>query len=246
MSASQNQRLPYLYEGEVTNRSDPDGLGRVKVRIDGVVEPETPNWAWPMGSPGGGFAQRGTFEPPAVGATVMVQFKLGEVDYPYYATGPWGAPGGTSDVPTDAIVDGEDRQTAVTEDEDWRIVRDSRSVRSRFLIEHKSSGLAFHLDGDTGKLYLVDEAATEALVLGTQYRGAEVAALADLVTALNSVVAALNAFGVDPAFLAAFGTAAGLLTTLAATTYPPLINAFTGSDYAGDATAYISEDSFTE
>ena len=240
------RRYPYLYEGEVTRRDDPDGLGRVKVLIPGIVEPETPNWAWPMGSPGGGSAQRGTFEPPAIGATVMVQFKLGELDYPYYLIGPWGEPGGTSDVPTDAEVEGENRQNAVTEDAEWTVQRDSRSGENKVLVRHKSSGLAILVDAELGQVALVDEAADQALVRGTEYRAAEVAALGDLVAAIDSLVAAMDSFGSDPTFSAAFSAAAGIMTGLATTTYPPLKTAFTGSDYAGDATAYLSEDAFTE
>ena len=66
------QKYPFLYEGEVTRRDDPDGLGRIKVRIPGVVEPETPSWAFPIGSQGGGWAQHGSWEPPPIGANVNV------------------------------------------------------------------------------------------------------------------------------------------------------------------------------
>lgn len=145
-----DDRLPFLYEGEVTRRDDPDGLGRVKILIPGVVEPETPNWAWPMAAPGSGSAQRGTFEPPAVGANVLVLFKLGERDYPYYMTGPWGEPGGVSDVPTNAEVEDDDRQNAVTEDEEWRIERDSRAGEKRFTTTHRTSDLRLVLEAAAG------------------------------------------------------------------------------------------------
>lgn len=147
---NQPARLPYLYEGEVTRRDDPDGLGRVKILIPGIIEPETPNWAWPVGAPGAGFAQRGTFEPPAVGATVLVLFKMGERDHPYFMTGPWGEPSGVSDVPTNAEVEDNDRQNAVTEDEEWRIERDSRTSQKKLTITHRSSNLRLILEAAAG------------------------------------------------------------------------------------------------
>lgn len=71
--------LPYLYEGEVVNRVDPEGLGRVTVRIDGVME-ESP-WAFPEGA---GAPQWGANRVPPQGALVLVQFLRGDPKRPYY------------------------------------------------------------------------------------------------------------------------------------------------------------------
>ena len=233
-SVQHDERLPFLYEGEVTRRDDPDGLGRVKVLIPGVVEPETPNWAWPAGAPGGGSAQRGTFEPPAVGANVLVLFKLGERDYPYYMTGPWGEPAGTSDVPTNAEVEGADRQNAVTEDEEWRVERDSRSGGAKYLVRHKGSSLAVLLDADADKVFLVREAAGQAIVRGTEYRAAEVGYQGGLYTALKVFSAALKAAT----------TLANVIT--AGTILDGALAALTDKDIKDDPTAYLSEKGFVE
>jgi hypothetical protein len=232
--AQGDDRLPYLYEGEVTRRDDPDGLGRVKVLIPGVVEPETPNWAWPMASPGGGSAQRGTFEPPAVGSNVLVMFKLGERDYPYYMTGPWGEPGGVSDVPTNAAVEDADRQNAVTEDEEWRVERDSRTSGKKYLIRHKNSSQALLFDADADKLYLVRESASQAFVRGTEYRAAEV-------TYTNGVHGALIALG------EALGLAAGWPAVVAAGEALTLaLNSITETNYRTTSSEYLSEKGFVE
>lgn len=238
-------RLPYLYEGEVTRRDDPDGLGRVKILIPGIIEPETPNWAWPMGSPGGGSAQRGTFEPPAVGSTVMVWFKMGERDYPYYLTGPWGEPGGVSDVPTNAEVEASDRQNAVTEDEEWRVERDSRSSGKKYLIRHKNSSLAVLLDADADKVHLVRETASQAIVRGTAYRAAETAHLTAIINQLSVVGATFLLFKADVAFVAAFAALAGLLET-AGNTLNAAASSLSGQDMAATPTAYLSTKGFTD
>lgn len=81
------RRLPYLYPASVVNNQDPTGQRRVKVKIPGLIEPESP-WALPMGSAGGGTELRGGVIVPEVGATVAVQFAFGDPAYPYYISGP--------------------------------------------------------------------------------------------------------------------------------------------------------------
>ena len=227
-------QLPFLYEGEVTRRDDPDGLGRVKVLLPGIVEPETPNWAWPMAAPGGGSAQRGTFEPPAVGSTVMVMFKLGDRDYPYYLTGPWGEPSGVSDIPTNAEVEGADRQNAVTEDEEWRIERDSRSSGTKYLIRHKNSSVAVLIDAAADKVYLTRENATQGLVRGTEYRTAETTYIGGLHAALITLAQALGLAAGWPAVVAA-----GEALELA-------LNAIPETNFRTSSSAYVSTKGFTE
>ncbi|MCA2977361.1 MAG: hypothetical protein INH37_03670, partial [Myxococcaceae bacterium] len=52
-----------LYVGYVTDRNDDAQLGRVRVCIPGVIEPESA-WAWPLGTVGGGSKDRGIFAVP--------------------------------------------------------------------------------------------------------------------------------------------------------------------------------------
>lgn len=72
-------RLPGMYVGYVTHRNDPEKLGRVRVCIPGVLEPHSA-WAWPLGTAGGGFKDRGFFAVPEEGAEVAVFFNQGDVD----------------------------------------------------------------------------------------------------------------------------------------------------------------------
>ncbi len=94
-------RLLGLYVGFVTKRDDPEQLGRVKVCVPGVLEPESA-WAWPLGTAGGGSKNRGLFAVPEAGAEVAVFFNQGDVDAPYYLAAHWGKPGGESEVPEEA------------------------------------------------------------------------------------------------------------------------------------------------
>ena len=58
-----------MYMGYVTERNDPEMLGRVKVCVPGFLEPES-GWAWPLGTVGGGTKDCGFFAVPPVGAEV--------------------------------------------------------------------------------------------------------------------------------------------------------------------------------
>lgn len=91
--------------GVVVARDDPKGLGRVRVRVPGLLEPASP-WAWPLGAPGGGSKNRGQWWIPELGAEVGVFFKRGDPDRPYYLAANWGAPGGVREVP-DASEEGD-------------------------------------------------------------------------------------------------------------------------------------------
>jgi uncharacterized protein involved in type VI secretion and phage assembly len=87
-----------LYMGVVVDRDDPERLGRVRVRIPGLVEPASA-WAFPLGTVGGGSEGRGFFAVPELGADVGVLFHQGDVDHPFYLAGHWGRRDGRDEVP---------------------------------------------------------------------------------------------------------------------------------------------------
>jgi hypothetical protein len=87
-----------LYIGQVVDRDDPERLGRVRVRIRGIVEPATA-WAFPLGTVGGGSDRRGFFAVPEKDAEVGILFHQGDVDQPYYLCGHWGRTSGGIEVP---------------------------------------------------------------------------------------------------------------------------------------------------
>jgi hypothetical protein len=235
--AAARRRLFGLYEGEVTQRNDPEGLGRVKILLPGLIEPETPDWVWPIGSPGGGSAQKGSCDPPAQGATVAVFFKHGEPEHPRYIPGPWGTPGGVSDGLTGVAVEGVDRQRAVTEDAVWLVIRDSRSGERRWQVQRKGGGngtlLGLLLNAETDTVHIARPDASEGLVKGTAYRAAEVTFLTSFISALATFCTALGG-ATDPAVTGAASALATALGTL-------------GSDpMAATPTEHVSTKAFTE
>src|SRR5688572_9470618 len=98
---TQDPRYTALYIGHVVDRVDPECLGRVRVRIPGLVEPASA-WAFPLGTVGGGSDRRGFFGVPEVNAEVGVLFHQGDIDHPYYLAGHWGRPNGSTEIPTPA------------------------------------------------------------------------------------------------------------------------------------------------
>ena len=106
-------RLLGMYVGYVTHRKDPEGLGRVRVCIPGVLEPHSA-WAWPLGTSGGGFKNCGFFAVPEEGAEVAIFFNQGDVNAPYYLSAHWGKPDGESEVPEEAQKSPPDNRVIAT------------------------------------------------------------------------------------------------------------------------------------
>jgi uncharacterized protein involved in type VI secretion and phage assembly len=138
--------------GTVLDRADPRQLGRVRVTIPGLVEQGT-GWALPMGTVGGGEQNRGFFAVPEEGAEVVVFFRGGNVDQPYYICSNWGAPGGSSDVPESARDKGVDvtPNIRVFETDKFEMVFDDNE-QGEFRVKHKTTEAEISIDGTTGAI----------------------------------------------------------------------------------------------
>ncbi len=137
-----------LYIGHVVDRADPEQLGRVRIRIPGLIEPASA-WAFPLGTVGGGSDRRGFFAVPEVGAEVGILFHQGDVDHPYYLCGHWGKPGGTTEVPSPAReLSNEDvPQVRAFETRRFVLVFDDRAGKEALRIQDKASGDQIEFDG---------------------------------------------------------------------------------------------------
>jgi len=141
-------RYPGLYIGEVVDRDDPEGIGRVRVRIPGLVEPASA-WAFPLGTLGGGSDRRGFFSVPEKGAEVGVLFHQGDVDHPYYLCGHWGKPDGQAEVPEPArgLPKEEAPQVRAFETGRFLFVFDDREGKEALVVKDKTSGDQIEFDG---------------------------------------------------------------------------------------------------
>lgn len=175
-----------FYTGVVVERADPEKLGRVRVRIPGVVEDRSA-WALPVGTFGGGFkARRGIKMVPKIGAEVGVLFHLGDLDHPYYFAGNWGrpkvdgeafneAPGGGRSIPTsrenlweegEPLTAEEAPDVDVIETDSFLFAFDERAGNGNgsFFIRSKKSGDFIEYDGGANA-WLVQ--ATQAITLAS-------------------------------------------------------------------------------
>jgi uncharacterized protein involved in type VI secretion and phage assembly len=155
-------RYTALYMGEVVDREDPECLGRVRVRIPGLIEPASA-WAWPLGTLGGGD-RRGFFSIPEKGAEVGVLFHQGDVDHPHYLSGHWGKPDGQAEVPEPVRELAKDQTPQVRAFETGRflLVFDDRDGKEAMLLKDKKSGDQIEFDG---KGMGITVKATSALML---------------------------------------------------------------------------------
>jgi hypothetical protein len=137
-----------MHVGEVVDRNDPEILGRVRVRVPGLMDDAGP-WAWPLGMPGGGKGQRGFKMVPRLNAEVAVFFKGGDPDAPYYIAAQWGKPGGQSELPTDAkdLAADESPDVDVLETERYMVTIDNRHGHETLRLKDKASGDMIEMDG---------------------------------------------------------------------------------------------------
>lgn len=157
-------RYAFLYDGVVTDRKDPMKLGRVKVRVPGLLDPDSP-WCFPAGMPGAGGHQRGMKWVPPVGAEVVIFFRGGDPNQPRYMTGHYGMPGNVPEVPADANVDGgedvhcfEWNRFAITVDE--RVSgKETLQIKDKVsgdMIEFDASAPGLHVKATAGIVFEVD------------------------------------------------------------------------------------------
>ncbi len=137
-----------MYLGTITDRNDPEQLGRVRVCIPGLMEPQGP-WAWPLGGCGGGSRDAGFFAVPVLGADVAVFFRGGSLAHPHYMAAHWGKPGGVSEVPREGQAKAPDNRVLSTPN--FRIELDETSGKERLQLTSTRTGdvLCFDVPSNT-------------------------------------------------------------------------------------------------
>lgn len=154
-----DSRLYGMYVGYVKRRDDPERLGRVRVCIPGLLEPESA-WAWPLGTVGGGSKDRGFFAVPEEGAEVAIFFNQGDVDAPYYLCAQWGKTNGENEVPAEAQLESPDNRVFATET--FRIELNESKGSRKLRLTNKKTGDHLVFDAEENTVTLE---ATTALTL---------------------------------------------------------------------------------
>jgi uncharacterized protein involved in type VI secretion and phage assembly len=127
--------------GVVTNNKDPDGMGRVKLKLPWLSDDDESNWAR-MAVPMAG-KERGIYFLPEVGDEVLVAFDHGDVRFPYVVGALW---------------NGKDLPPAKNDDGKNNI----RLIKSR-------SGHVIRLTDENGKekIEILDKSAKNSIVIDT-------------------------------------------------------------------------------
>jgi uncharacterized protein involved in type VI secretion and phage assembly len=157
LSPPEQERSGRLYGvviGTVTNTKDPEGLGRVKVRLPWLSDKEESTWARVL-SPMAG-KERGLYLPPEVDDEVLVAFEHGLAAFPYVLGGLWNG----KDKPPEANDDGKNNK---------------RSLKSR-------SGHIIRLDDTQGeeKIEILDKSGKNTVVINTKENTITITAEADI------------------------------------------------------------------
>jgi phage baseplate assembly protein V len=167
----------------VTNNKDPDGLGRVKLRLPWMDEKAETDWArmvTPMAGPGRGF-----YFLPEVDDEVLVAFEHGSPDHPCVLGALWNG----KDKPPESNDDGKN---------------DRRTIRSR-------SGHVIRLTDKKGeeKIEIVDKGAKNSIVISTKDNTITITADADVAIKSTGGKLVLDGNGVEITSKAAVKIEAG-------------------------------------
>lgn len=149
-----------MHLGTVSDRDDPEKLGRVRLLVPGIFETPSP-WAFPLGT-GGGSTARGSFFTPEKGATVAVFFALGNYERPHFLAGHWAR--GEAPTYLDGMSATDTPNVRVIETKNFLLVFDDRSGSEQLLLKEKGSGNLIkvsgsqvYIGGQSGALKLINE-----------------------------------------------------------------------------------------
>jgi uncharacterized protein involved in type VI secretion and phage assembly len=133
-------KLPGVTSGIVTQNTDPDALGRVKLRLAWRDEGYETGWAR-VAAPMAG-AKRGAYFLPEVGDEVLVAFDRGDIRFPYVLGSLWSR----EDKPPETNDDGKNAIRVIHTRRGHKLLFDD-SDKGRLVIE-LSDGKSITIDDD--------------------------------------------------------------------------------------------------
>jgi uncharacterized protein involved in type VI secretion and phage assembly len=164
-------RLYGVTVGVVTNNQDPDGLGRVKVKLPWLSDDVESHWARVVTPMAGN--DRGLFFLPEVDDEVLVAFEHGSPEFPYVLGALWNG----KDKAPESNDDGENNM---------------RTIKSR-------SGHVVRLDDTDGseKIEIVDGSGANSIVISTADNTITITADADITIESGSGKLILSGNGIE-------------------------------------------------
>jgi phage baseplate assembly protein V len=139
-SRSNAHRVSGVAVGLVIDNKDPQGLGRVRLKLPALSDDEIGHWARIAVLMAG--ADRGTFFLPEVGDEVLVAFENGDIARPYVLGGLWNG----QDKPPETNADGENNLRLVKSRSGHLIRLDDSDGAEKIEIVDKSGGNSITID----------------------------------------------------------------------------------------------------
>jgi uncharacterized protein involved in type VI secretion and phage assembly len=136
-----DMRYACIHAATVVSNTDPDGRGRLKLRVPGLIDESS--WVYPGATIGGGAPQEGLWHTPAIGADVNVFFLGGDPNQPRWMAGHWSSRSGVPEAPTVVREANPDelgiasRDVHCWETTNWVFLLDDREGRRRAIITAK-------------------------------------------------------------------------------------------------------------
>jgi len=157
--------------GVVTNNQDPDGLGRIKVKLPWLSDQDESHWARVLAPMAGN--DRGLYFLPEVDDEVLVAFEHGQAEFPYVLGALWNG----KDKPPESNDDGSNNL---------------RTIKSR-------SGHIIRLDDTDGseKIEILDKSGKNSIVISTADNTITLAADADITIESGSGKLTLSGKGIE-------------------------------------------------
>lgn len=160
--SQQNRNIYGVAIGIVTNNSDPDGRGRVKVNLPWRGENDESYWAR-IASPMAGN-ERGIVFYPEVGDEVLVAFERGDINYPYVIGALWNG----LDKPPETNADGKNNIRKIRSRSGHELIFNDDDKAKKEKIEiHTKGGHKIILDDSSGneKIEIVDKSGNNKIII---------------------------------------------------------------------------------
>ena len=153
------RRINGVMVGIVTNNQDPDGLGRVKVRLPWLSDTNESSWSRLCSFMAG--KDRGGFFLPEVGDEVLVAFENGDINRPIVLGALWNG----VDTPPETNSDGKNNVRKIKSRSGHEIIFHDDSGQEKLEI-HTQAGHSLVLDDSSGseKITVNDKSGSNSIV----------------------------------------------------------------------------------
>jgi len=155
---SNARRINGVVVGIVTNNTDPEGLGRLKVTFPWLSDDNESDWAR-LSTPMGG-ANKGFFILPEVGDEVLVAFEQGDINRPFVIGSLWNEEG----KPAEDNADGENNIKKISTRNGHEVTFGEKDGEEKIEVKSKS-GHKLLLDDSSGgeKITIVDKTGSNSI-----------------------------------------------------------------------------------